>query len=269
MMRRYAILSSTADLEYAAFLPVTMAFWTAIGYEPACIVVDDERWTSDAHRHVLDGVEKLSGLAAPMILAKPVHGFKPSTVAQVARLAAASFPFRAEDYLLTGDADMLPLSEAWFHQQDPEASFHVLGSDAYGTDATHFPICYLGGTAVKWRGLMDLIPLSVGRSVERLLKDEADSWGLDEALAERKLRHWSQRDRCQLIPRGWTQHGGYACGRLDRGSWHLPSDLSTLIDCHSVRPLSVAWPVVEKLVDYFLPPHLREFVKSYVAKLPT
>ena len=268
-MKKYVVISSTASPLYAPFLPITTAFWKAAQYDVLSLLTLDYEWgwSTSPMRHI---VSSLKNAGAEIRYVNPVWDFKLSTVAQVSRLAAAALPLEEDVYLLTGDVDMLPLSPKWFHSGDPSAAFHVFNSDAYraySSAPTNFPICYLGGTVAAWRELMDLPSRGIDAAVSSLLSGERDHWNLDEELVKRKFTAWPRLGQCQLIERGYAPGTNYAKDRLDRGDWTLPADLSTLIDCHSARPLGEAWTLLRKLVDHFLPGKTGQWVYDYVSDL--
>ena len=266
-MRRYAVISSSSNLDYAPFLPLTALFWRLVGYETICLLTADFAQQSD--KGVLEYIERHLR-SQPGVIIHPIgsiDGFKPSTVAQVSRLAAAAVPVADDSYLLTGDADMLPFSTGWFNQQDLRKNFHVFCADVYGPPSEkHFQMCYLGGSRSTWKSLMGMGDGCLDDELTGLLRGQSDHWSVDETILAAKMKSWSSFDSCQLIARGYPP-GGYAPQRLDRGCWHLPEDLSTLIDCHSARPLTSNWGTIVRLVDHFLPDDSRALAKAYVSGL--
>jgi hypothetical protein len=243
-------------------------FWEMVGYKTICILTND--FNHQINNGVLEYIfQHLSSQTNTVIhIVGEIAGFKSSTLAQVVRLVAAALPIDDDSYILTGDADMLPFSSSYFNQQDfGGACFHVFSSDVYGPPADrHFQMCYLGGDKKAWKSLMGIGVDNITNELSVLLRDRQDSWFVDECILAEKMKSWSLFDSCQLFPRGYPP-GGYAPRRLDRGSWHLPFDLSSLIDCHSARPLLAHWNVLERLVDYFLPAESRDLAKSYVTGL--
>jgi hypothetical protein len=116
-----------------------------------------------------------------------------------------------------------------------------------------------------WREIMGVGDDNVPTALKSLLRGEKDDWGLDESLASRKLLAWPRfASSCQLIPRGWQNGANH---RLDRAYWKLPADLSSLIDCHSARPLLPHWDVIEQLATRFLPAPLLAQAQAYIATL--
>lgn len=270
-MKKYAIISSDANPVYADFLPLTALFWRMVGYETICIVTEDcyQGMTGSTNERLrLVGTTLQDQKGVCLYKAAPVEGFKTSTVAQVSRLAALALPISDESYLITGDADMFPLSKTWFEKQDLNYSFHVFGADTCAEAARSFAMCYLGGTKAAWKSFMGFKSDDFNGAVKELLSGQIDHWCLDEGIIASKMYAWPLFDTCcERINRGGALGNGTMPHRLDRGYWKLPDDLGTLIDCHSARPLLAHWSLIERLVDYFLPASDREIVKSYVAGL--
>jgi hypothetical protein len=286
-MDRYAVISSNTHPDYAPFLPLTALFWRSVGYQTICLLTSDfagqggegracnpracDPRVRDPHEpegvtgYIVDCLRRQSGVVIHEV--GDVEGFKTSTLAQVSRLAAAAVPVEDDAYLLTGDVDMLPFFPVWFNQQDHRAAFHVFCADVYGSPANkHYQMCYLGGTRRAWKSLMGMGDGSLDAELLKLLRGRSDGWFVDEAILAEKMGAWPSWEECQLISRGYPP-GGYAPRRLDRGCWQLPGDLSTLIDCHSARPLEANWPVIGRLADQFLPADLRKLAHDYVNDL--
>jgi hypothetical protein len=239
-----------------------------VGYKTICILTENvvKQEASDVLRYVFKHLSEQPDVTIHTV--GEVAGFKSSTIAQVVRLLAATLSVEDDSYLLTGDVDMLPLSTHWFNQQDFKANFHVFNADAYRLQPNrNFQMCYLGGTKSTWKSLMGLGNGSLTDELSLLLRGREDSWSLDEGLLASKMTSWPLFESCQLLYRGYPTGGGYAPYRLDRGQWKLPNDLSKLIDCHCSRPLTAGWPLIEHLVDYFLPTDSRAPAKSYVEDL--
>lgn len=145
-----------------------------------------------------------------------------ATFAQVARLYAASWPNIGDsDYLMTSDADMLPLSDYW-HMSD---TFTTWGRDL--TDY-HFPMCYLGGYAYQWKQLMGMQDSHTIDAMNRDIRIQQNMWILDQDIATEKINAFGAVRR---IDRGVDRSTGYPVGRLDRSAWRFDQRV-TYIDCH-------------------------------------
>jgi hypothetical protein len=162
------------------------------------------------------------------IYVPPVEGYRSDTVTQVSRLYAACVT-DSNDYLMTSDVDMIPLSDYWRPNPDDVT---IYGHDLAGH---HYPICYVGMKAEKWRQVMRL----EGKDFNALIKRDLDS--LPQAKNPDFYKYWfsdqdliTDRVNASGLPKKFINRGkqsnGFAMGRVDRGSWniHLPK----LIDCH-------------------------------------
>lgn len=257
-LRRIAVLSSTPDMIYAPFLPLACATWRALDYHPLCILVQPSKWTTGPSRIVLDHLGPSSVSFFDGSRCADLDRYKPSTLAQCARLVASSVSDDG-DYLLTSDADMLPVSRRFFHQQDMSKPFHVLGHDERAPD--HFNMCYLGGPSRSWRDITQITETSLEPALLRLLNERNDDWGLDEALAHHVLSRWSRLPEVELIRRVWTSG---VDNRIDRANWQPKK--TDAIDCHCPRPLLDHWSsmtiVLERLLDESEMRRLRSYVET-------
>lgn len=154
-----------------------------------------------------------------------IEGFTSVTCAQVCRIYAAALPvFTDSDFLMTSDADMLPMSDYWDPKQDHAPT-------CWGRDLTdyHYPICYIGATAYKWRWIMNLDGMSMQTAMQRDMRQQKNIWCLDQDIVTEKINAYHQPPH--LIDRGTDRNTGYPIGRLDRSNWKFNGD-RIYIDCH-------------------------------------
>jgi hypothetical protein len=154
--------------------------------------------------------------------------YKDSTITQISRLYASCIPdLQDDDYLMTGDIDMIPLSDYW----KPHEEITVWGHDLTGYG--HYPICYIGMQAQKWREVMQITPSDYNHYIKRDLDSMPDAksqdfnkyWFTDQELITKRLKPFNPT----VINRGQYPNG-YARGRVDRGAWTL--DHKEFIDAH-------------------------------------
>src|SRR5690606_5744916 len=91
-------------------------------------------------------------------------GIKDATVSQVVRLYAAAMNVSEDDYIITSDADMFPLSRDHFNQQGMEGDdVHLFYANAYAhmKDSVMYPLCYVGASVRTWRDIMQIPPSSI------------------------------------------------------------------------------------------------------------
>ncbi len=164
-----------------------------------------------------------------------IDGYQDETIVQVARLYAACLNLQDDDYIMTGDVDMIPLSDYW------KPDYNVL--TVWGHDLTehnHYPICYIGAPRKEWKRIMmlesnwellenmtdDLNVLPNARTES----DPVKRWVVDQDLITHRIGRY--KGIVNSVPRG-TLPSGYPIGRVDRSSWTLNHPV--LIDCHLMR----------------------------------
>jgi hypothetical protein len=243
---KYIINATNPNLYYSYFIPIVSIMWKAIGYVPRTLLFgSDEAWAENKKtRYVLDNIKRHSTISR----LECIPGFRESTCVQVSRIFFSAEPqCNPGDYALTSDADMLPLSKEWFHQQDVNKRFHVFGADAYGR--TRFPICYLGGSIAAWREVMGIQSIGIAKAMLGSMDKKRDDWNYDELLfTEKLLRSPMYPCQCHLIDRGWPE--GRANRRLDRIAWDWRGQ-TDLIDCHSLRPGYENWMSLDPLLQSY------------------
>lgn len=258
-MMQYVINSTDNNLFYAYFIPIVSQMWKSLGYYPVTLVLGQEpEWAINTKTSfVLEHIRKHSAV----VPIRRVVGIKDSTVVQISRIFASAHEFVDDDYLLTSDADMLPLDKNWFHQQNPSKQFHIFGADAYGR--RRFPICYLGATAGIWRKLMKTQPIGIDATLRAALNPARDDWNYDESLiTEKLLGSYLYPAHCQFIDRGWPE--GRATRRLDRAAWNWQGQRD-LVDCHSLRPGYLHCDALRTICEAYFPEHVQSIADYMVA----
>jgi len=214
-MKKYIVLSVNDNPDYLYFAPLTCWAWRQFGWEPIVMY---------------NGNTKLWFTLNPKALqtrafdADSIPGYRSDTITQISRLYAAS---KLDGYLMTGDIDMIPLSDYW----QPNGSITVWGHDLTGY--THYPICYIGMSSDKWRSVMRLDSGDYNQFIKRDLDtlpqakdpDFYKYWFTDQDLITQRLKPYNPT----IINRGQYSNG-YARGRVDRGAWSLNN--KEFIDCH-------------------------------------
>lgn len=228
-MKKHIILSVNDNPDYLYFLPLTVWAWRKFGWEPQVFY---HRLTTGCKDDTIRLIEQLAADAIgtcdhPPVRRIRVDGYKGATLAQISRLYAACF-ISAGDYIMTGDIDMIPLSDYW--QPNPKC-MTVWGHDLTGYG--HYPICYIGGPSEMWREVMridsDDYNQLIRRDLALLPQAKSDDfnkyWFSDQDLITERLSPYSPT----RINRGQLSNG-YARGRVDRGAWSM--DHKEFIDCH-------------------------------------
>jgi len=308
---RWVVFSSDAQPFYLFFAPITTLLWSVnIGYTPIVVIVVPTGYTREDTSvprpqgwKILDLVlartEEAGGKVGLLYNNKGKDGIiKDGTVSQLSRLYAAALNLSAEDYILTSDVDMFPLSKDHFHQQDfSPLPVHLFYANAYShvfaKDGTvMYPLCYIGMKAATWKEVMG-IPTETrddGKDVERMQgmvlaaiedgiarygkdrwqdsrKQDGDiQWYFDQVLfGEMISKWWGHPQECLKIPRYPFRD------RLDRSRWTftgLREELNGKIDSHVLRPghIEQNWPKLVQLLAVLLPEDKVAWLQSYRAE---
>ena len=224
-MKKYIVLSVNDNPDYLYFLPLTCWAWRRFGWEPIVMwqtnpeTVNKKLW-SLVYDNKGKGVTKFNFLY-------DTFGYRSDTITQVSRLYAACVQ---EGYLMTGDIDLIPLSDYW-HPKEGEIT--VYGHDLTGY--THYPICFIGMDSTRWVEVMGLSSPDYNKLIKRDLDtlpqakdpDFYKYWFSDQDLITKRIKE--TQFPIKFVNRGQLPNG-YAKGRVDRGAWTL--DHKEFIDAH-------------------------------------
>lgn len=244
-MKKFIILSVNENIEYLFYLPLVVWSWRRIGWEPILFYTREQK--RDVH-NLYTELEELTLMGHHSDFhfdyrnVSHIAGYRSDTICQVSRLYAACLEVIGEDdYIMTGDIDMMALSDYW--QFDPE-KITVWGDDLTGYK--HYPICYIGAKKSKWRQFMNLYSNEEYHSDDynEFIKRDLD--GLPQAKDPDFWKYWfsdqdlvTQRikDFCEgIIPQHRGQYSnGLARWRVDRGEWSLKHD--KFVDAHLHRDI--------------------------------
>lgn len=277
---RYVVTSANLNHDYAFYVPIIAAMWMRLGYRPIVFLVgSSEEWK--AHPFGSIALREARSRGAVIHFTKRVDGYAESTVAQTVRLAGGCVPFvRDDDYVLTTDVDMLPLSrEFWSKPLEGGAKVDILFANAYeGERRPHWPICYIGMSRVSWEHLLGTYPnhdeavwswLNGNLDKEAVAKDAMVGWCFDEYFVSQRIAEASSSKEWKIRAVDRVKAGaGWPASRIDRGAWGETFSACTgyngdalaikadAVDCHAPRPGygDVAWRErVRPLLDAFHP----------------
>jgi hypothetical protein len=226
-MKKCIVLSTNWNPDYLYYLPLTVWAWRKFGWEPIVFYGDLPRPNVDIDKLALEeGIIKRLGY--------PLTGspYRSDTITQISRLYGSCV---ADGYLMTGDIDMLPLSDYW---KFDENEITVWGHDLTGYG--HYPICYIGMPSTRWVEVMGLTDSDYNRLILRDLDtlpqakdpDFYKYWFSDQDLITKRLNETQFKKN--FVTRGQLPNG-FARGRVDRGSWSL--EHNEFIDCHMLRDM--------------------------------
>lgn len=223
-MKKYIVLSVNDNPDYLYFTPLTCWAWRKFGWEPIVMFhgkLDDKFSLVNSYCHIRDIYKVLRWQLVK------ADGYRSDTITQVSRLYAACIQ---EGYLMTGDIDMIPLSDYW---KPNENEITVWGHDLTGYG--HYPICYIGMPHTRWVEVMGLSSTDYNALIKRDLDtlpqakdpDFYKYWFSDQDLITERIN--ATQFPVTKINRGQYSNG-YARGRVDRGAWTL--DHKEFIDAH-------------------------------------
>jgi hypothetical protein len=230
-MKKYIVLSVNDNPDYLFYTPITCWAWRKLGWEPIVFYKANPSILSERHPKSIE-LLVLAREEFRMIGLGDIDGYRDDTITQISRLYGACV---ADGYLMTGDIDMIPLSDYW----KPDMNrFTVWGHDLTGFST--YPICYIGAPTLLWKRVMNLESNDynslIKRDLDTIPKAKStefyDYWGTDQEFITKRLNEYG-KDKINFINRGQGEHG-FARGRVDRGDggrgWVL--DQPELIDAH-------------------------------------
>jgi hypothetical protein len=220
-MKKYIVLSVNDNHDYLYFTPLTVWAWRKFGWEPIVFFHGKRQ-----------SIEINLPFDLNIAYIDEIDGYRSDTITQISRLYAACFQ---EGYLMTGDIDMIPLSDYW---KPSENEITVYGHDLTGY--THYPICYIGMPHTRWIEVMGLSSSDYNTLIKRDLDslpqakdpDFYKYWFCDQDLITQRLQQ--TEFPVTIINRGQYSNG-YARGRVDRGAWTLQH--KEFIDAHLFHQL--------------------------------
>lgn len=258
-MKKFVSLAVNDNPVYSYYLPLVYWAWSKIDFTP--IVFYHRKELTEKTKNIEDLISNtISDCRFHPVILK-ANGFASDTIVQVSRLFASCLldplghhsylKMEPEDFILTGDIDMCPLSDIWGNR------FLVGGyhPTVWGRDLTdyHYPICFIGMNASCWHKVMKLESYNYDNEIIKALIDRSDAnnsdktkrWVTDQNLITERINEWNAKQRgsfpnmhkdvrqlgaIDLIDRGTDKRTGYPFGRVDRSNWRLDHD--KLIDAH-------------------------------------
>lgn len=246
-MRKYVVLAVDSNPKYCYYLPLVVFAWRSIGWDVVIFYVGQQNPRNELIMETFDLLNSRLTLQYrnyyKLVVAgiDSIDGYKDETVAQVSRLYACCLAHHSV-FLMTSDADMLPLSDYWKIEQkalytDRNGNKKHLFDPtptAWGRDLTdyHFPICYIGMQAKDWIDVMQLYKLDPNEMIRRDLKEikpRHSVWCQDQDIVTQRILEYGEQ-KFKKVNRGVDMRTGYPLGRVDRSNWHL--NHTQLIDAH-------------------------------------
>lgn len=251
-MKKYIVLSVNDNVDYLYFTPLTCWTWRKFGWEPILFYKRDDEDPNSRLRGLESLVAHSPGNSDLILrILRQSYGYRSDTVTQVSRLYGACLHhLREDDYLMTGDIDMLALSDYW----KPDFSKVTV----YGHDLTgfgHFPICYIGAPVKIWREFMKIDGTDYQYHIQKDLMELPQAknpdfykyWFTDQDLITQRLKEYGT-EKINFINRGQGAHG-YARGRVDRANGGWVFNQPELIDAHLMQQTHHSEEKIRKLMD--------------------
>lgn len=235
------ILSTNDHPDYLFFTPITAWMWKQYGFD-TILLMPEKKYDNTLLNHVL---KTSMGLVDTTVFVEVPEGYREDTVTQASRIFASALTFHPEDYLITGDIDMLPLCDMFI--QD----YHAFRDNInlYGHDLTgygHYPICYIAAKVKYWREFMELEQGNINGQIKAELdkwpKAKSDKWedywSTDQDIVTSKINFHKQikPELYRMINRGHQPNSVLPFGRVDRYDWEGSMKFERKIDAHLLRP---------------------------------
>lgn len=229
-MKKYIVLSVNDNQDYLYFLPLTVWAWRQFGWESIVLYQSSNPKPefTNLEYHVMYTFDWKN----QMFDVYEIEGYRSDTITQISRLYG-SLTQDKPAYIMTGDIDLIPLSDYWHPRLDKVT---VYGHDLTGYG--HYPICFIGMPNSAWTSVMNLKEGSMQYYIKRDLEtlpqakdpDFYKYWFTDQDLITQRLNEYG-KENITFINRGQGPHG-FARGRVDRGSGGWVLNQPELIDAH-------------------------------------
>lgn len=214
------LFSTNGGHDYEFFAPIASHAWRFFGWEPVIAV----RGISAL---VKDKLEEMRVRTVPI----PSTACGEVTAVQTSRIyLPCTFP---EDYVMTSDVDILPLSDYWPKDGVPR----ITGWDitGYPNPRAHVPICYVAMTGACWKTVMQPGADSWVESMDAGLGEIVPGWEADQDLLTKRVRQHGE----QHFDLRWRYNERFGIGRVCRSGWEQGVQALALcpqVDCHALRP---------------------------------
>eukprot|EP00727_Mastigamoeba_balamuthi_P001667 m51a1_g11498 hypothetical protein (379) ;mRNA; r:9196-10440 len=305
----FTAFSTTLHPMYLFLAPITALAWkhSAVRHTPIVQLVTRASGLLTADDVALREfvAAKCREAGAVVDVLKAPAGYPASDVTTLAQVARLFSPLTSPQLLrrtreqvdravfVTSDADMAPLSRAYFVDEVaegrwPDPMVHLLYSNAYARPHSpltmyRVPLCYVAATGASWRFLMrysqgdNCTVLSEAmRHINRARALYGSNWTYDRfrvrwSFDETLLGTSLAQSRLCPAPESCRQRPRTGTTRLNRGkNWRVngTASLRGLLDCHLWRPGWYAgqWAEIMKLYALIIDdwePKWRQWSESY------
>jgi hypothetical protein len=164
--KKYAIISTSlvddSKYYYMLYIPICCIAWRRIGYEPLVLIVNNPQSTvSPLANKTIEYLEKFK----IRIVYVPVAVENVRQMGMFARIYAGALPneiIKEEDYIITTDSDLIPVSKSHFNLFNTHAiTVHM---DAFnngyfthnGKEVEMYTMAYIGMRKWQWKEVMNI-----------------------------------------------------------------------------------------------------------------
>lgn len=259
---KQVILAANENETYDFFLPLTAMMWKKFGYHPYINLVSNSFYQKTPRLQYI--LRKLQEMDAKIHWLPEIEGFASHNIAQLSRLYSGCSTMDDTVQVITGDADMWPLSQEFFTapEKDTMKFWNFQGMDC-------FFICYCCGTVAQWREYMGTIkhtPMKKALQIvlEARVSKGKENWGIDEGILNEFRRDY--KGKVEIISREVDPVTSLPIGRVDRANWPLSLQRTVEMwgprDAHMVRPGFTYWGHCIDLIQR-VHPDLVEWANDY------
>lgn len=261
-MKKYVVLAVNDNPKYGFYLPLLVFAWRSFGWDVIILYVGQKNERNDLIFETFNLLNsKLTKVYQDyyrlvVVGIDSVPDYKTETIAQISRLYACCLAHESV-FLMTSDADMLPLTDYWQIQGNAlftangQKQYYTAQPTAWGRDLTdyHYPICYIGMQVNDWINVMQLSKLDPMEMIHRdlkAIKPRAGIWCLDQDIITQRIMEYGEH-KFRKVNRGIDKRTGYPLGRVDRSNWHMSHE--RLIDAHLPHDILTNDDSYKKVLD--------------------
>lgn len=257
------------NLQYAANAPLSAYIWRHhMNFQPIVFVVGN---VTLPHAKIL--VRAIEDAGAKVEIIEPIVNHSTATLAQIVRIAAFALPYISQnDYIITSDADIWPMSKTfWSSIFDFSKHFTIVNGEFFRGGIggeVGIAMCYVGGHALAWRAMIERsfhafpetlplnelqcncsnqnhlsarqIALSILTAGKQFRKEKwnnaakgGDQWYWDQIFITYAFRH-----AVKHFNASYHLGSGLGSRRLDRSGWRFAGNIESHTDAHLIFPVS-------------------------------
>lgn len=237
-----AIVATDTNPMYYRFWPIVANSWKKLGIRPTLALIVEKK----------DKDFKIDETLGDVIKFEAIEGIPTGFQAQVIRLL---LPIYFEDECcITGDIDMLALSEAYFKNSIKHVAddcFVIYRDAAYRRENYPlYPMCY---NAAKGKVFKELFKINNIKDIPKKIKQWYDlgfGWTTDERMIFKHVCEWeSSKNKNRIVKLGHEVDR-----RIDRGDWNYDKKLikkKYYVDSHMLRPYEKYKKEIDELCNLY------------------